>query len=123
MGSAEAIPRETRSELEKTAGDVGSENETDLVMPIVNDSHPRIRIYPASPRRTKDRCYPYNPRNTSSHFVLCGYPYGRGVNSTRDIDVMIILVTFNVESTVMPISAEHGLRDGRTRIINVLPRS
>ena len=37
LGSAEAIPKETRSELEETAGDVGSENETDLVTPMVNE--------------------------------------------------------------------------------------
>ena len=40
VNSAGLIPRETRSELKRTAGDVGSGNETDLVMPIVSDSHP-----------------------------------------------------------------------------------
>jgi hypothetical protein len=42
-GSAGAMPRETRSEMKVTAGDVSSWNETDLVMPMVNDSQPRIR--------------------------------------------------------------------------------
>ena len=44
VGSAAgAIPRETRREMKATAGDVGSGNETDLIMLMVNDSHPRIR--------------------------------------------------------------------------------
>ena len=42
LGSAGAMPKETRSALKETAGDVGSGNETDLVMLMVNDSHPRI---------------------------------------------------------------------------------
>lgn len=47
VGSAGAKPRETKSKLKGTAGVVGSENETALVMPMVNDSHPRIH-YPFS---------------------------------------------------------------------------
>lgn len=31
---------------------MGSGNKTVLVMPMANDSHPRIWTYPASPRRT-----------------------------------------------------------------------
>jgi hypothetical protein len=40
QGSAGAIQRDTRSEMKATAGDAGSGNETDLVTPMVNDSHP-----------------------------------------------------------------------------------
>ena len=41
-GSVGAMLRETKSEMKVTVGDVSSWNETDLVMPMVNDSHPRI---------------------------------------------------------------------------------
>ena len=40
VDSAGVIPREMRSELKGTAGDVGSENETDLITPMVNDLDP-----------------------------------------------------------------------------------
>jgi hypothetical protein len=41
-GSTGAMTRETGGKINVTAGDLGSWNKTDLVMLMVNDSHPQI---------------------------------------------------------------------------------